>query len=196
MDRWVPPPDWGVSAHAHHLKNHYVYFWRWATLKVFGSGWQEATGEAEQDRYGIVCSITAAGFLNGAGFQKMRDDLRRDSSEIWVIDCSPEGHQPDVPTRIFQDVQHQVCIVLAARSAKKNADVPARPFFRALPKGTREKKFEALAKLSLGDSGWTDGADRWREPFLPEQSGAWAIYPALAEFFSWSSPALKRIGPG
>jgi len=24
------------------------------------------------------------------GFQKMREDLRRDSSEIWVIDCSPE----------------------------------------------------------------------------------------------------------
>jgi hypothetical protein len=24
----------------------------------------------------------------------------------------------------------------------------------------------------------------WREPFLPEQSGAWATFPALAEFFA------------
>jgi len=191
MDRWTPPPEWGVSAHAHHLKNLYVYFWRWATLKVFGSGWHEATGGPEEDRYGVVCFITAAGFLNGPGFQKMRDDLRRDCSEIWVIDCSPEGHQPDVPTRIFQDVQHQVCIVLAARSANKNRDVPGRLRYVALPKGKREKKFEALAKLSLGGSGWENGASGWREPFLPEQSGAWATFPSLAKLFVWSSPGVK-----
>ena len=32
MNRWAPPVSAG--AHAHHLKNLYVYFWRWATLKV------------------------------------------------------------------------------------------------------------------------------------------------------------------
>jgi hypothetical protein len=72
MNRWMPPLEWSVSAHAHHLKNLYVYFWRWATLQVFGSGWHEATGEPEHDRYGIICFITVAGFLNGPGFQKMR----------------------------------------------------------------------------------------------------------------------------
>jgi hypothetical protein len=114
MNLWLPPPEWGVSAHAHHLKNLYVYFWRWATLKVFGSGWHEATGEPKKDLYGVVCFITAAGFLNGPGFQKMREDC----SEIWVIDCSPEGHQPDVPTRIFQGVQHPVCVSSLARALK------------------------------------------------------------------------------
>ena len=108
MDRWMPPAAWGAGAHTHHLKNLYVYFWRWATLKVFGSGWHEATGEPDRDRYGIVCFITVAGFLNGPGFQKMREDLRRDCDDIWVIDCSPEGHQPNVPTRIFQGVQQPV----------------------------------------------------------------------------------------
>jgi Type ISP C-terminal specificity domain/N-6 DNA Methylase len=191
MDRWLPPPEWGVSAHAHHLKNLYVYFWRWATLKVFGSGWHEATGEPNKDLYGIVCFITAAGFLNGPGFQKMREELRRDCSEIWVIDCSPEGHQPEVPTRIFQGVQHPVCIVLAARSENKSRDVPGRLRYTGLPTGKREQKFDALAKLSLAGSGWQDGASGWREPFLPEQSGAWATFPALAEFFAWSSPGVK-----
>lgn len=28
MDSWTPPAQWGVSAHAHHLKNLYIYFWR------------------------------------------------------------------------------------------------------------------------------------------------------------------------
>ena len=113
MDRWTPPREWGVGAHAKHLKNLYVYFWRWATWKVFGSGVNASTGEDETDRAGIVCFITVAGFLNGAGFEKMRDDLRRSCDEIWVIDCSPEGHQPKVSTRVFQGVQQPVCIVLA-----------------------------------------------------------------------------------
>ena len=191
LSRWTPPAEWGASAHTHHLKNLYVYFWRWATLKVFGSGWQEATGQPDEDRYGVVCFISVAGFLNGPGFQKMREDLRRDSSEIWVIDCSPEGHQPDVPTRIFQGVQQPVCIVLAARAPNKDRVVPARLRYMALPKGKREIKFEALAKLSINDSAWKDGATGWREPFLPEQSGAWAAFPSLGELFVWSSPGVK-----
>jgi hypothetical protein len=191
LSRWTPPPEWGLGAHAHALRNFYVYFWRWATLKVFGSGWQDATGQAEEDRYGIVCFITVAGFLNGPGFQKMRDDLRRDCNEIWVIDYSPEGHQPDVPTRIFEGVQQPVCIVLAARSPDKNREVPARLRYTTLPKGRRNVKFDALAKLSLVDTDWTNGASGWREPFLPEQRGAWAEFPALLEFFVWASPGTK-----
>jgi Type ISP C-terminal specificity domain/N-6 DNA Methylase len=191
MARWVPRVDWGVSAHTHHLKNLYVYFWRWATLKVFGSGWHDATGQPDEDRYGVVCFITAAGFLNGPGFQKMREDLRRDASEIWVIDCSPEGHQPDVPTRIFEGVQQPVCIVLAARAANKSRNIAGRVRFTTLPKGKRDKKFDALAALSLSSADWRDGASGWREPFLPEESGAWASFPPLAGFFSWSSPGVK-----
>ena len=36
LDRWRPPPAWHVGAHAKHLRNLYVYFWRWAAWKVFG----------------------------------------------------------------------------------------------------------------------------------------------------------------
>jgi N-6 DNA Methylase/Type ISP C-terminal specificity domain len=191
MNLWLPPIEWDVRAHAHHLKNLYVYFWRWATLKVFGSGWHDATGQPDEDRYGIVCFITAAVFLNGPGFQRMREGLRRDSSEIWVIDCSPEGHQPDVPTRIFQGVQQPVCIVLAARSPSKNRHTPGRLRYLALPTGKREEKFDALAKLSLAGHGWEEGATDWREPFLPDRAGAWRIFPPLAEFFVASSPGVK-----
>jgi len=107
MDLWTPPVEWRVSAHTKHLKNLYVYFWRWATWKVFGSGHAATTGEPDIDRAGIACFITAAGFLGGDGFQKIRDDLRRDCAAIWVIDCSPEGHQPEVATRIFRACSSQ-----------------------------------------------------------------------------------------
>ncbi|MGB6935580.1 MAG: type ISP restriction/modification enzyme, partial [Xanthobacteraceae bacterium] len=117
--------------------------------------------------------------------------MRRDSSDIWVVDCSPEGHQPDVSTRIFQGVQQPVCIVLAARAENKNRDVPGRLRYVALPKGKRENKFEVLAELSLADRSWLDGAGGWRDPFLPEQTGAWPSFPALADLFVWSGPGVK-----
>lgn len=100
LDDWMPPTEWGVGEHAKHLRNLYIYFWRWAAWKVFGGDDFHSGSEMDlspfSDRRGVVCYITAAGFLNGPGFQKMRSDLRRDADEIWVIDCSPEGHQPAV----------------------------------------------------------------------------------------------------
>ena len=190
MNRWAPPPEWGAGVHSHHLKNLYVYFWRWATLKVFGSGWHDSTGEPDVDRCGVICFITVAGFLNGPGFQKMREDLRRDASEIWVIDCSPEGHQPEVPTRIFEAVQQPVCIVLAARAAEKSRSMPARLRYVSLPKGARNVKFGVLAKLSLEAPAWKDGPSGWREPFLAEFDTAWASFPALSDLFVWSGSGV------
>ncbi len=190
LDRWMPPAAWGVGTHTKHLKNLYVYFWRWATWKVFGTGLSVSTGLVETDKAGIVCFISVAGFLNGPGFQKMRDDLRRSCHEIWVIDCSPEGHQPDVPTRIFQGVQQPVCIVLAARALNKDPGAPARVHFHSLPKGRREVKFAALKAMSLDDAAWMDCPSGWREPFLPASTGVWASYPALDDLFVYNGSGV------
>ncbi len=182
LNAWIPPADWGVGAHAKHLRNLYVYFWRWATWKVFDHDPKNDTG--------IVCFITVAGFLNGPGFQRMRDYLRRTADRIWVIDCSPEGHQPDVPTRIFQAVQQPVCIVLAARSKQKAADAPAAVKYTVLPAGKREEKFAALAKLKLQSKVWQDCSTDWRAPFLPAATGDWASYPALDELFAYNGSGV------
>ena len=190
LERWAPPREWGVGAHTHHLKNLYVYFWRWATWKVFGIGLHASTGLEETDKVGIVCFITVAGFLNGPGFEKMRDDLRRSCHDIWVIDCSPEGHQPDIPTRIFQAVQQPVCIVLAARALDKDSEVAARVRFHALPEGRREEKFTALETLSLKDTQWTDCPSGWRDPFLPAHDSVWASFPDMSELFVWSGSGV------
>lgn len=189
LDAWIPIKQWGVSAHAKHLRNLYIYFWRWATWKVFGDG-AIVQGTPSPDRKGVVCFITVAGFLNGPGFQKMRADLRRDTSEIWVIDCSPEGHQPDVPTRVFQGVQQPVCIVLASRLAKTSPDTPARVRFRSLPVGRREAKFAAISDIALDNEGWIDCPSDWRAPFLPAVTGAWATFPALDDLFVYNGSGV------
>ena len=144
LDRLDAPRGLGCRRARASSEDLYVYFWRWATWKVFGSGLTDATGLPEKDEDDIVCFITVAGFLNGPGFERMREDLRRTCSEIWVVDCSPEGHQPEMATRIFQDVQQPVCIVLAARKLEKIDREPGRLQFRPLPKSKREEKFAAL----------------------------------------------------
>ena len=179
---WMPPREWGVGTHSKHLRNLYIYFWRWATWKVFDHHTANNTG--------MVCYITVAGFLSGPGFQKMRDYLRRTCDDIWVIDCSPEGHQPEVNTRIFQGVQQPVCIVLASRSLKNKAETPAKVRFQALPTGHRTAKFSALATLSLNDKAWVDCPTDWRAPFLPASTGAWAQFPALEDFFIYNGSGV------
>jgi hypothetical protein len=190
---WMPPKDWGVGANAKHLRNLYVYFWRWAAWKVFeqGSGRRDTEPPVEEHLSGIVCYITVAGFLNGPGFQKMRHDLRRDCDEIWVIDCSPEGHQPEVATRIFQGVQHPVCITIASRSPHNDPAKPARVRYRSLAKGHRDAKFDELKTVSLGTSGWSDCASGWRAPFLPEHTGGWADFVPLEGVLGYSGPGIK-----
>ena len=204
--RWMPPPDWNVGTHVKHLRNLYVYFWRWATWKVFGDGGRSRTegrspdGGADAspsrtegrapDRRGIVSFITVAGFLNGPGFQKMRAELRRDADEIWIVDCSPEGHRPKVPTRIFQGVQQPVCIVMALRSTDAGSSSQARVRFRALPQGPRTDKFAALDKITLGDDGWTECPPDPRASFFPRSTGAWGEFPALLDLFDYNGSGV------
>ena len=173
---WVPPKSWKVGTHAKHLRNLYVYFWRWAAWKVFeqGAGGRDKEPPVQEHLSGIVCYITVAGFLNGDGFQKMRADLRRDCDEIWVINCSPEGHMPKVNTRIFEGVKHEVCIVLASRSPTNDPAKPAKVRYRALKPAHRDEKFKELAEVRLASAGWSNCPTADRAPFLPEFSGGWA----------------------
>ena len=206
LRRWMPPSDWSVGAHAKHLRNLYVYFWRWATWKVFGDGGGPGIESHAPDRIGdggpsrtegrppnrrgIVSFITVAGFLSGPGFQKMRAELRRDADEIRVIDCSPEGHQPEVPTRIFQGVQQPVCIVMALRSTDAGSSAPARVLYRALPSGHRTDKFEALCAVTLDDDGWTECPPDSRASFFPRSAGAWGEFAALEDLFVYDGSGV------
>jgi Type ISP C-terminal specificity domain/N-6 DNA Methylase len=181
LEAWIPPASWGISAHSKHLRNLYVYFWRWATWKVFDQKPNENTG--------IVSFITVSGFLAGPGFQRMREYLRKTCQDIWIIDCSPEGHQPEVNTRIFQGVQQPICIVMVARSSKIS-QVPGTVHFRSLLGGRRQDKFAALGKISIADKDWIDCPSDPRAPFLPVSLNAWATYPLLEELFIYNGSGV------
>lgn len=184
---WVPPKAWGLGVYARHLRNLYIYFWRWATWKVFDPNpFKPGSGPGE----GVVCFISGNGFLSGEAFQKMRDYLRRTCDDIWVIDCSPDGHQPKVNTRIFQGVQQPVCIVIASRSKHSAPQTPAALHFTSLPPGDRKFKFESLARLRINQEAWVDGPRGWRDPFLPQSDGAWSTYPKIEDLFLYNGTGL------
>ncbi|WP_405472640.1 type ISP restriction/modification enzyme [Paenarthrobacter ilicis] len=177
LEDFYPPSDWGVGAHTKHLYNLYVYFWRWAMWKVFDH-------HKLADK-GIICFITVAGMLNGAGFQGMRKSIREKADDVWVIGCSPEGFTPPVNTRIFEAMKHEVCIVLAVKNGRTSPEQPANVRYRELGLGHRTSKFEELEGLRLTDQEWVNCGKGWRDPFLPESEEAWLAYPSLPEIFRY-----------
>jgi hypothetical protein len=167
------------------LKNLYVYFWRWATWKVWESTPQDPDGDG-----GIVCFISTAGYLKGPGFKGMRRYLRAWASEGWVIDLTPEGQTPDVPTRIFPGVRQPLAIGLFVRTPGKTADLPAAIHTRAVT-GRQTEKFAALAAITLDDAGWQLARADWASPFTPAAAGDWDSHPALGDLMPWVSPGAK-----
>jgi hypothetical protein len=179
--------DWfvaGASRFKAKLKNLYIYFWRWATWKV----WESTAREVDGDE-GVVCFISTAGYLTGPAFTGMREYLRRRCSEGWIIDLTPEGQTPDVPTRIFPGVRQTLAIGLFVRKADTSTDIPATIHYRALT-GRQTDKFTALAKTRLDDDGWRDCRTGWTAPLTPAADGQWDQYPALADLFPWYSPGV------
>ena len=176
LEDFVPPKSLGVGAHTKHLYNLYVYFWRWALWKVF---------EGHPTDRGVVAFVSMSGFLHGPGFAQMRHHMRKNSDAIWVIDLSPEGHQPEVATRVFSGVQQPICITIAVRDGSTDADVPAPVQYVALS-GRRDQKLKALAALELDDPEWRTCGTEWIAPFLPAGDADWTAMPAIEDLLAWS----------
>lgn len=164
------------------LKNLYVYFWRWATWKVFDS--------IPKDRAGIVCFITTSGYIGGPGFKGMREYLRRTCSEGWVINVSPEGMRPNVPTRLFPGVQQPLAIGIFVREADIDEETPATISY-ATVEGVRAEKHEALTKLNIKSGKWREARAEWQAPFTPAADSQWDDYPALDDLLPWVAPGVK-----
>jgi len=165
------------------LKNLYVYFWRWATWKV----WESTVAENDS---GVVCFITTAAYIKGRGFKGMRDYLRRTADEGWIIALTPEGQTPDVPTRIFPGVRQTLAIGLFVRRAGGSATAPAVVHYREVH-GKQTEKFSQLQAIRLDGDGWRDARTGWADPFTPAAESAWDDYPAVDDVFPWTSPGVK-----
>jgi hypothetical protein len=173
----------GNGKYERHLKNLYVYFWRWGTWKV----WESTTSSSDD---GVVCFISTAGYLSGPGFKGMRKYLREYSSEGWIIDLTPEGQTPDVPTRIFPGVRQPLAIGLFVRSAGQSREVPAPIHYRSVH-GKQTEKFAALGAVRLDGPGWKEARTGWTDPLTPAAESFWDGFPALSDLQPWMGPGVK-----
>lgn len=175
----------GNGRHEHALKNMYVYYWRWATWKVFDAH--------SDDRHGLVCFITPSAFATGPAGRGMREYLRRTCDEGWIINLSPEGQRSDVAHRVFPHVAQPLCICLFVRHAdhaQQPTGKPARVHYRSM-QGKRQEKFAQLRALRIDDDGWRDTHDADVRPFTPASTSGWEDYPELNDLFPWGSPGCK-----
>ncbi|WP_460363270.1 type ISP restriction/modification enzyme [Actinocorallia lasiicapitis] len=165
------------------LSNLYVYFWRWATWKVFDAHDDSAEG--------IVAFISPASFLTGRGHAGMRDYLRRTTDEGWIIDLSPEQHQPDVSSRIFRGVQHPLCIAFFIRTGKPHREELGQVHHLSVT-GGRTDKMTRLQSITLTDPDWSDCTDADAQaPLLPSGSSDWLSYPPLGDLMPWFLSGMK-----
>ena len=180
-----------AAGHGVHLKwiyNLYVYFWRWALWKVFEH--ESATGP------GVVSFITAASYLFGDTFVGMREHMRRQCDEIWILDLGGEGRGARRSENVFA-IQTPVAIALAMRTGAGNPSKPAKVHYAPVT-GSREEKLAKLESITaLSSAKWEDCPSDWQAPFLPEGKGSYFSWPQIIDLFPWqhSGCQLFRTWP-
>lgn len=180
----------GMGKYEYVLKNLYVYFWRWAFWKVFEDSFRALGGQPDStQRTGVVCFITADGYLNGPGFAGMREYIRRSSSRGWIINVTPEGKRPPAKNAVFA-IETPVSIALFLREENTGEETPADIRYVALH-GTFAEKMQALATLDLEGAGFEPVRSGWGDKFAPEAGGDWDSYPELPDFYASCFPGVK-----
>ena len=179
----------GHGGHLKNLYNLYVYFWRWALWKVFEQG----SGSGP----GIVSFISASSYLHGDAFVGMREQMRRQCDEIWVLDLGGEGRGTRRDENVF-DIQTPVAIAVAfrVRARRKRTRPPASTTPRV--EGTREEKLAALDAINAFSTvEWQECPDSWQTPFRPGGEGGYFGWPLLKDLMPWqhSGTQLKRTWP-
>lgn len=175
----------GNGKHERHLSNLYAYFWRWATWKVF-----ESTDEPDvvDGGNGIICFISATGYLAGPGFKGMREYLRRRCSRGWIINVTPEGKQPPAINAVF-NIETPVAIGLFLREDGTDENTPADIKYLAVH-GSRDEKFADIAALTFDDDRWRATRAEWTAPFTPAAASTWDDYPAADDLLPWRANGI------
>ncbi len=183
-----PAIDAGHGVHAKNLYNLYVYFWRWALWKVL-----EHTSSLGP---GVVSFISASSYIDGDAFCGMREHLRRQCDQIWILDLGGEGRGTRRSDNVFS-IQTPVAIALAVRERTGDSNDPAVVHYARI-RGTKKEKLATLDSLAgVGSINWEVCPDDWQSPFRPSGMGDYFSWPLLTDVLPWqhSGAQVKRTWP-
>ena len=184
-----PAKTAGMGGHLKNLYNDYVYFWRWALWKLFEN--PKANGP------GIVSFITASSYLRGPGFVGMRQKMREDFDELWIIDLGGDNLGARKTPNVF-NIQTPVAIAIGVRYGASQPDTQALVHYARVDADSREEKLAKIKKIdSFAALSWQQTMDGWMNPFLPQGGGDYWNWPLLTDLFPWqhSGTQFKRAWP-
>jgi hypothetical protein len=164
--------------HTYVLSSQVIYFWRWATWKVFDSAPRQGA---------IIAFVSPSAFLHSPGFSGMREYLRRQADAGWIVDLTPEGHQPAPKTRLFPRVAQPLCVALFVRYGAKQLERPAAVSFAAMGGSAADKLQQLKEPDPLRALAWRTCPGGWSESFRPEAGGVYGEYLELSDIFPWFS---------
>lgn len=184
LKHFIPPHTAGI--HAKNLYNDYVYFWHWAL----------ATALAPGRPGGLVCFVTAASWLRGPGFATMREYLRSQVDDLWILDLGGDSLGPQKSPNIFSNVRIPVCIALAVRRTAATSSSANLWYTRLDDALSRDDRLRLLAGVrTFSDLPWTRLG---RAPtFIPTPVTLTEHSPRLVDLFPWqhSGAQFKRTWP-
>lgn len=183
-----PVRDAGKGGQLKNIYNLYVYFWRWALWKVFEHN--------APDCPGIVTYISAASYLDGDAFAGMREQLRRECDDVWIIDLGGENRGPRKSENVF-NIQTPVAIAIAVRYGRSSTTKPAQVRYARI-EGSRDEKYAALEAVnSFSDLKWKKCPTGWSDRLRPAGKGDFFKWPELIDVFPWqhSGSQFKRTWP-
>ena len=166
------------------------------SMSIFGGGHWWKVFEQDTPGGGAVSFITASSYLDGDAFCGMREHMRRQCEEIWILDLGGEGRGTRQSDNVFA-IQTPVAIAVAFRSKDANRDTPAQVHY-ARVEGTRQEKLTTLDAIdSFVKVEWQDCADAWQAPFRPEGKSDYFVWPLLTDLMPWqqSGAKLSRTWP-
>jgi hypothetical protein len=178
----------GHGVDVKNLYNLYVYFWRWALWKVF----ERETVEGP----GVVSFISASSYLDGGAFCGMREHIRRQCDEVWILDLGGEGRGTRKSENVFA-IQTPVAIAVAMRPGMVVKDKPAKVHYARI-EGTRAQKLKTLDGIKkFRGVKWQDCPGDWQAPFRPAGKGQYFNWPLLTDLMPWqhSGCEIKRTWP-
>jgi hypothetical protein len=182
-----PATKAGAGVHLKNLYNDYVYFWRWALWRLF----------EKQDGGGIITFITASSYLGGPAFVGMREHMRREFDEIYIINLGGDLIGTRKTPNVF-NIQTPVAIMVGVRSGERKKDTPAKTNYLRIEAKDRAEKLAIIDSLgSLQKLAWEGVSSGWMDPFYSRSNASYFFWPELTNLFPWqhSGAQFKRVWP-
>ncbi len=188
---FTPNENRGLGLQAKILRNRYVFFWRWAMDRVFGT---------PQNKPGVVAFITSAAWLRGPVFETMRSYVRK-GNHVWVVYLGGElKNRIPGDENVFSQITigTAICVISKAPHLTKGE-----LRYKSLV-GSRLSKFDWLNNNGPFEDCWEILDTDLNEPISENKSSEWQEFISILDVMpfqangiyqqrTWVNDASKKI---